>query len=175
MLGTVKKSMETSTSDGFQGMFAMSARADSEGGPCTCSRWSRRCRCRVSAVRRECEGRPKSGCRGSFSESVSGFPGRQVGVRVARAGPCLSTTGGIPCGARQSPYPVLRCRVPSATRPMFHKTKTTASGQTGSVSASSRSAAARQADGEARLSQGAMPPEFGKPTAPSQGMPITRG
>src|SRR6516162_6798937 len=118
--------------------------------------------------------RPKADYRGSSAESVCGSPSALQGVRVARGGPSKSRTGGILCGARQSPYPVSRCRVPSATRSMFHKTRTTSSGRTGSVSASSRSVAKRQADGEARGSQAAMPLEFGKAAALQQAMPITR-
>ena len=109
-------------------------------------------------------GAPQTCCRGSFAESVFGSPSAPQGVRVALGGPSNSRTGGILCGARQSPYPVLRCRVPSATRSMFHKARATVSGRTGPVSASSRSVAKRKADGEAQGSQAAMPLEFGKAT-----------
>jgi hypothetical protein len=104
--------------------------------------------------------------------NARGAPNRVVAAHFPNQFPDSWETGGRPgcprrtflAHNRRSP---LRCqaitvsgfgmRVPSATRPTFHKTKPTASGQTGSVSASSRSAAARQADGEARLTQGAMP------------------
>jgi hypothetical protein len=111
--------------------------------------------------------------------------GQRPGSAGCRKGPLRApahgreasgANGADPFGAdtRQSRYPVLRCRVPSATRPMFHKTRPTSIRSNRFSFGFFTGDAAHQAGGEARGPQAAMPLEFGKATAQRQAMPITR-
>src|SRR5215471_2439944 len=124
----------------------MSARADSDGAPCICLRYLADVDAQLEQLAVDARGAPKRVVAAHLPYQFSNFHryGRAPGLPAADLpSPEQAESFAVP-GNHGIRFYDAECRAPP--RPTLHKARPTASGQTGSVSASSRSVAKRSAD-----------------------------